>query len=270
MIPRRPARLRRVKAQSINRLIPNIITLVALCSGLTAIRFALDGNWQAAVLAIIAAAVFDALDGRVARLIGATSKFGAELDSLSDFVCFGVVPGILMYLWALDDMGRTGWTVSLLYAVCMALRLARFNTALEDETRPPWTYNFFTGVPAPMAAALVLVPVVAEAEFGKVFLRDPKFVAVWMLVIGGLAISRIPTFAFKKVRIPNVWVLPILLAVGALAAGLTTEPWKTLLVIAVIYLVSIPFSIRAVAKLKAAAARSVTFNDLKDKEPDAD
>lgn len=257
MIPRRPSRLRRVKAQSINRLIPNIITLLALCSGLTAIRFALEERWQAAVIAIIAAAVFDGLDGRVARLIGATSKFGAELDSLSDFVCFGVVPALLIYLWSLDEVGRIGWGVCLLYTICMALRLARFNTALEDETRPPWTYNFFTGVPAPMTAALALLPVVAHAEYDHAYLRNGYAVSVWMLIVAGLAISRIPTFAFKKVRVPNVMVLPILLLVGLVAAGLTTEPWKTLLVLGIGYLLLIPFSIRAVMRLKAVTARSV-------------
>ncbi len=257
MLRRRPSRLpRRMRAQSINRLIPNMVTLLALCSGLTAIRFALEGRWQATVVAIFLAAIFDGLDGRLARLMNATSKFGAELDSLSDFVCFGVVPPVVLYLWGLDQGGRIGWGVALFYTVCMALRLARFNTSLEDSARPPWTYNFFTGVPAPAGAALALLPLLAYFEFQAEFLKRPLLLGTWLLIIGGLMVSRIPTFSFKKVRIPNWLVLPFMLAAGGMAAGLATEPWLTLMTIQGLYLISIPLSIRSARRLQRAIDRS--------------
>ncbi|MCK6443536.1 CDP-diacylglycerol--serine O-phosphatidyltransferase [Elstera cyanobacteriorum] len=257
MLRRRPTRQpRRLRAQSINRLIPNMVTLLALCSGLTAIRFALEGRWQATVVAIFLAAIFDGLDGRLARLMNATSKFGAELDSLSDFVCFGVVPPVVLFLWGLNDGGRVGWAVALFFTVCMALRLARFNTALEDSARPPWTYNFFTGVPAPAGAALALMPLIGYFEFQADVLKRPLLIGVWLLIVGGLMVSRIPTFSFKKVRIPNWLVLPFMLVAGGIAAGLATEPWLTLLAVQTLYLVSIPLSIRAARRLQRALDRS--------------
>ncbi len=150
---------------SINRLIPNVLTLAALCSGLTAIRFGLQGELRLAVIAIIVAAIFDALDGRVARRLGVTSRFGAELDSLSDFLCFGVAPAIVLYLASLSHAGALGWVVTLMFPICSALRLARFNTALEADTPPPaWTGSFFTGVPAPAGALLALMPLMVSFE----------------------------------------------------------------------------------------------------------
>lgn len=255
---RRPARLRpRLRGQSINRLIPNMLTLLALCSGLSAIRFTLEGDFHAAIVAIILAGIIDGLDGRIARLIGATSRFGAELDSLSDFVCFGIVPAILQYIWVMSRAGRIGWAVALIYAVCMALRLARFNTALDDDTRPPWTYNYFTGVPAPAAAGLMLLPVVASFELPPGMIDRPLFVGPWILLIAALMVSRIPTFALKRLRIPNHWVLPILLAVVVVAAGLATEPWLTMLGIGLVYLASIPVAYRAAWRLRRATPRAV-------------
>ncbi len=257
MLPRRPRRLRRgLRGQSINRLIPNMVTLAALCSGLSAVRFALDQDFHAAVLAILVAGILDGLDGRIARLIGATSKFGAELDSLSDFVCFGVVPAILLYVWVMEQAGRIGWAVSLIYAVCMALRLARFNTALDDVARPPWSYNFFTGVPAPAAAGLVLLPVVASFEIPTALIANPIFIGPWILLIAGLMISRVPTYALKRLRIPNQWVLPVLLSVVVIAAGLATEPWFTILGIGVAYLASIPLAMRSAGRLKRAMIKT--------------
>src|ERR1700741_4352451 len=146
----------RLRDHSINRLIPNMLTLFALCAGLTSIKFALDGKWDHAVVAVIVAALFDALDGRIARLLDSTSKFGAELDSLSDFIAFGVAPSIILYVWTMDQAGRIGWGCTLLFSACMALRLARFNTKLDNADVPAWTMRFFTGVPAPAGAGLVL------------------------------------------------------------------------------------------------------------------
>lgn len=254
--PRRTHAIRppRIPGLSINRLIPNILTLLALCAGLTSIRFGLHGQWEKAVLAVILAAVFDGLDGRVARMLQGTSKFGAELDSLSDFVCFGVAPGMLLYFWTMQTAGGLGWALVLLYTVCCGLRLARFNTMLGQPDLPPYAYNFFTGVPAPAAAGVVLLPMVASFEFGAGFFDNPVVVSVFLAGVAFLMVSTIPTFSFKKVRVPNAWVLPMLVIIGALAGFLVTEPWKTLAGLGLIYLGLIPISIRAFRRLKAQAA----------------
>jgi CDP-diacylglycerol---serine O-phosphatidyltransferase len=245
----------RFRAQSINRLIPNIVTLMALCSGLTGIRFAMEGRFQAAVVAVLAAAVLDGLDGRIARLMKATSRFGAELDSLSDFVCFGVVPAVLLYLWTMHDAGRIGWAAVLIFAVCGALRLARFNTALDSPEQPGWTYNFFTGVPAPAAAGLSILPMIVTFEMPGV-VDGPLFVGAWTVGIAALMVSRVPTFAVKRLRIPNVLVLPTLLIVGIVAAGIATEPWLTLVGLGLAYLASIPLSLRAAWRLRRTLERA--------------
>lgn len=252
---RRVIRPPRIPGLSINRLIPNILTLLALCAGLTSIRFGLHGAWEKAVLAIILAAVFDGLDGRVARLLQGTSKFGAELDSLSDFVCFGVAPGMLLYFWTMQGAGGIGWAMVLLYTVCCGLRLARFNTMLGQADLPPYAYNFFTGVPAPAAAGVVLLPMVASFEFGNGFFDSPTVVSVFLAGVAFLMVSTIPTYSFKKVRIPNAWVLPLLLIVGVLAAFLVTEPWKTLAVLGSLYVLLIPVSVRSFRRLKDKAER---------------
>ncbi|CAA7612823.1 CDP-diacylglycerol--serine O-phosphatidyltransferase [Magnetospirillum sp. UT-4] len=256
--PGRPRRRRiirppRIPGLSINRLIPNILTLLALCAGLTSIRFGLHEKWEHAVLAIILAAVLDGLDGRVARLLQGTSKFGAELDSLSDFVCFGVAPAVLLYLWTMQGAGGLGWALVLLYTVCCALRLARFNTMLGQPDLPPYAYNFFTGVPAPAAAGLTLLPMVASFEFGTGFFDRPAVVAVVLTGVSLLMVSTIPTFSFKKVRVPNTWVLPMLLVVGLTAAFLVTEPWLTLAVVGVAYIALIPVAVRAFRRLRGQA-----------------
>jgi CDP-diacylglycerol--serine O-phosphatidyltransferase len=263
MFKPRPHRVRRSKVirppripgLSINRLIPNILTLLALCAGLTSIRFGLHGAWEKAVLSIILAGILDGLDGRVARLLQGTSKFGAELDSLSDFVSFGVAPAMLLYFWTMQGAGGLGWAMVLLYTVCCGLRLARFNTMLGQADLPPYAYNFFTGVPAPAAAGVVLLPMVASFEFGAGFFNRPTLVAVFLLGVSFLMVSTIPTFSFKKVRIPNAWVLPILLIIGVLAAFLVTEPWKTLAAVGTLYLLLIPVSVRSFRRLKEQAER---------------
>jgi CDP-diacylglycerol--serine O-phosphatidyltransferase len=240
MLRRSVSRQPKLRRQSINRLIPNILTMLALCAGLTAMRFALEQRYQHAVVALVIAAVLDGLDGRIARLIGATSKFGAELDSLSDFVCFGVAPALVMYLWVMNHGGGFGWSVVLLFAVCMALRLARFNTALDDDTKPAWTYNYFTGVPAPAGAGLVILPLIASFELGRERFDHPWLIGLWIIGVAALLVSRLPTFAFKRLRVQHWMVLPILLLVGTIAAGLAAEPWLTLLAVGIVYAVSIP------------------------------
>jgi CDP-diacylglycerol--serine O-phosphatidyltransferase len=229
---------------SINRLIPNILTLAALCSGLTAIRFGLQGQMRLAVIAIIVAAIFDALDGRVARRLGVTSRFGAELDSLSDFLCFGVAPALVLYLASLTHAGAMGWVVTLMFPICSALRLARFNTALEADVPPPaWTGSFFTGVPAPAGALLALMPLMVSFEIEAAWPRHAVVVGLVLVAVGGLMVSRLPTFSFKKGRIPRHLVLPALLAAALVMGVLASAPWIALSLIGLGYLCLIPFSI---------------------------
>jgi CDP-diacylglycerol--serine O-phosphatidyltransferase len=231
---------------SINRLIPNVLTLAALCSGLTAIRFALQGEMKLAVIAIIVAAIFDALDGRVARRLGVTSRFGAELDSLSDFLCFGVSPALVLYLASLKDVGALGWIVTLMFPMCSALRLARFNTALLADIPPPaWTGSYFTGVPAPAGALLALVPLMVSFETEALWPRHALVVGVTVVLVGGMMVSRIPTFSFKKGRIPRHLVLPSLLTAALVMGVLASSPWIGLSLLGLVYMSLIPFSLIA-------------------------
>ena len=253
---RRPHMRVRVRVQpmhfSFNRMIPNVLTVLALCAGMTAIRLAIVGKFETAVAAIIVAGILDGLDGRIARLLKGTSVFGAQLDSLSDFVSFGVAPAVMLYVWTMEQFHGFGWAIVLIFAVCCALRLARFNTQLGQEL-PPYAYNFFTGVPAPAGAGLAMVPMFAAFEFGDTFFRTPTFNTFWILAVAGLMVSRVPTFALKRFHVKSEWVLPTLLGVGALAAFLTTEPWATLLIVGVVYIGSFPFSVLHYRKLKRTA-----------------
>ncbi len=241
----RAPRFRRVPLRMI---LPNMVTLLALCSGLTAVRMAFEGRWEFAVGAVLVAAVLDALDGRVARLLKGTSRFGAELDSLADFVNFGVTPALMMYLWILHEAGSFGWIAALLFAISAALRLARFNVALDDPNKPAWAAKFFTGVPAPAGALLVLMPI--YWEFLGFLPHWPEFapgVAFYTLAIGFLMISRLPTFSGKQVgnRIRRDFVLP-LFALAVLIVGLTVSyPFRMLAVGTLAYLVAIPFAYRS-------------------------
>ena len=237
---------RGLRGPSINRLIPNVLTLAALCSGLTAIRFALQENLKLAVIAIIVAAIFDALDGRVARRLGVTSRFGAELDSLSDFLCFGVSPALVLYVASLREVGALGWIVTLMFPMCSALRLARFNTALLADTPPPaWTGSYFTGVPAPAGALLALVPLMVSFEIEAAWPRHALVVGTVLVVVGGLMVSTLPTFSFKKGRIPRHLVLPALLGAALVMGVLASSPWIGLSLLGLVYACLIPFSLIA-------------------------
>ena len=247
----------RLKGLSINHLLPNVLTVLALCVGLTAIRFAIHARWQEAVIAIVIAAVLDALDGRIARLLNGQSKFGAELDSLSDAISFGVAPALTVYLWALNEAGSLGWISALAYAVCCALRLARFNAGLGTTDLPPFAFNYFTGVPAPAGAGLVLLPLVVGFEVGSLP-AHPLLVVPWTLMVGGLMVSTIPTFSGKGMRVPQNYVVPALVGVGLVAAFLVSQPWWTLFFLGVAYLVLIPVSLRRFHTLKRAAAHMQT------------
>lgn len=243
----------RFKGLSISKLIPNMITVGATCAGLTGVRFALQEKWEFAVVAIIVAAVLDALDGRMARLLNSASDFGAELDSLSDFVAFGVSPALILYFWTLNSLGGIGWAVTLFLAICCGLRLARFNTNIGKL--PPYAYNYFTGVPAPAGAGLALLPLMATFAFEVDILREPLIVAVWSVITALLMVSRLPTFSFKKVKIPTAAILPLLVVVGLLVAGMAGAPWRTLTFVGLAYIVSFGYSAYSYRRLKAEAER---------------
>ncbi|MCX7932488.1 MAG: phosphatidylcholine/phosphatidylserine synthase [Rhodovarius sp.] len=256
------ARRPRYAGPSINRIIPNLLTMLGLCAGLLAIRFAFEGRFAQAAAMIVVAGVIDGLDGRIARLLKGTSPFGAEFDSLSDFLSFGVAPALVLYLWSMQWVGHLFFLPCLVYAVAIALRLARFNAALLDdpaEPRPPpplFTLNFFTGVPAPAAAGLVLFPLFAALALedwgfsaAAQALRYPAVVAVFLVVVGGLAVSRLPTWNAKRIKLKPEHVLPLMLAVLAYATLLVTEPWAALALGGLLYTAVIVLSVRAYRRL---------------------
>lgn len=251
-----------------NRLIPNMLTVTALCAGLTAILYAIHEKWPLAVAAVLIAGLLDALDGRIARLLGGSSRFGAELDSLSDFVSFGVAPAILVFLWTLSDARGPGWVIALIFAVCAALRLARFNTRMGDTDRPAWAGNFFTGVPAPAGGGLVLLPMMLSFEFGGEALSQPWLNGPLMILVSYLMISRIPTYSFKQVRVPHRMVIPLLLAVGLIVAMLVTATWLTVAGVLALYIFSIPFSVRAYRLLAASGESAADSLAVIDSSPE--
>jgi CDP-diacylglycerol--serine O-phosphatidyltransferase len=243
-----PRRRRGLRVMPINKMIPNMLTLGALAAGMTGMRFALNERWEEAAFSILVAAILDTLDGRVARLLKGASKFGAELDSLSDFICFGVAPAMILYHWALDDAGRFGWFLVVLFAMCCAMRLARFNTMLEDDKKPVWAGRFFTGVPAPAGAGLVLLPMILSFQVPEdyvLYLQNPYLVSVVLVLCGGLFVSTLPTFSFKNMKMARAWMMPVMIAVAILAAFVVSDPWLALTAILVGYLISFPLSVRS-------------------------
>jgi CDP-diacylglycerol---serine O-phosphatidyltransferase len=236
---------------------PNAVTALALCSGLTAVRFAIDSDWQLALAAIIVAGVLDGLDGRIARMLRAESRFGAELDSLSDVIAFGVAPALVIFMWSLHDLPRYGWIFALAYAVCAALRLARFNAAIDTKEQPHKSAGFLTGVPAPAAAGLALLPMYLWLVSGREELASPFITGPWMAFIAFLMISNIATFSWGSLRLRRHVRLEALAGVAILFGALLTAPWPTLSLICFVYLALIPFGMRSYAKvrrLRAAAA----------------
>ena len=236
----RSLRKRRFRSVSIYWLLPNMLTIGGFVSGLTALRFALDGRWAGVIVLITVAAVFDALDGRTARRFKTQSAFGAALDSLSDLVVFGVVPALCLFTWALQDSGNIAWVATLFFAVSIALRLARFDSELPNPA--DYAANYFTGIPAPAAGFLVLMPLVIDLEFGLEVVRQASYVSIWLVLIGAGAVSTLPTFAGKKLKLPVDTVLPVLALVGLLGAAIVTEPWLTYLAVATVYIVSLPLA----------------------------
>lgn len=232
---------------SFAHLLPNMATVIALCIGLSSIRFALLNRYDYAIIAIIIAAFFDAMDGRLARLLGAASDFGAELDSLSDFISFGVAPAVVLYILTMHVWAGFGWTIILFFVVCCGLRLARFNTALRAPNRlddPVWAKNFFIGVPAPAGAMIALLPLMLYQATEYEFLLTPFIVTCFLIAAGVLFISRIPTYSFKTYQIPPRCVPLMLVLVGLLVASLVSAPWATFSILIIIYLISLPLSYR--------------------------
>lgn len=237
-------RRRRFRPVSVRVLLPNLVTLLALCAGLTSIRMALEQRMDIAVYAIVAAAVLDGIDGRLARLLKGTSRFGAELDSLADFVDFGVAPALVLYVWTLSDLGSVGWIGALVFAIASALRLARFNIAI-DAPKPAYAADYFVGIPAPAAALIALLPVYGGqlASFGFP-LVGATATLVYTIVVAALMVSRIPSWSFKRVssRIDREWVMPLLLAVVLFVGLLVSYPWQVLTISSIAYLASLPFA----------------------------
>jgi CDP-diacylglycerol--serine O-phosphatidyltransferase len=228
-------------------LLPNIVTLLALCAGLTAIRFAIDGNFEVAIYAILFAAALDGLDGRVARLLRSTSRFGAQLDSLADFVNFGVAPALMLFVWALGDLGSFGWVASLIFAIAVALRLARFNVALDGPQRPAWQGAFFVGVPAPAGAVIVLLPLYLELLGVPHGAWSAPITIAYMVVIAVLMISRVPTWSGKLIGrvVPRDLVAPLFIVVVMVVGLLFSFTWLALTIGTLAYVAALPLSWRA-------------------------
>lgn len=244
---RRRLRRQRLKVIPIRRIVPNLVTLGGLCCGLSALRFSVDGRFELAVALLAAAAIIDGMDGRLARLLNSTSAFGAQLDSLSDFLCFGVSPPFVLYMWKLHEIKGLGWACVLFFTVCCALRLARFNTALNTE-HAPWEAKFFVGIPSPSGAMLSLMPIVYSFGYTGIF-DNVFFCIIWTTFMGVLMASKIPTFAAKRLRVPHDWLLPIMLGLGLVMVFVFIEPWVMFNICGLIYCAFVPVSIYSYRKL---------------------
>lgn len=244
---------------SLRAVIPNAITALALCFGLTGVRFAIaaaagdgaPGDWEKAIGAIIIAGVLDGVDGRIARLLKGQSRFGAELDSLSDVIAFGVSPAIILYLWSLKSMPTFGWIFALALAVTCALRLARFNAAIDVEDQPHKSAGFLTGIPAPAGAGLSFMPLYLWIITGNDWFRDPMIVAPWAALVAFLMISNVATYSWGSIRLRRHIRLEAILLAALVGTAIFSDPWMTLAGVSAIYLLLIPFSIRSYAKVKA-------------------
>ena len=254
---RPPPRGRGIRAVPLRIILPNLVTLLALCMGLTAIRFAIEGQFETAVVAVIVAAILDGLDGRIARALRGTSRFGAELDSLADFVAFGVAPALILYFWGLHEIKSFGWFAALVFAIAAALRLARFNAMIDDPNWPPWQVHFFTGMPAPAGAIVGLLPLYLNLSI----LAVPNvralipFEIAYVLIVAFLMASRIPHFSGKRVgRVPREYVIAVLFGIAASILLLATFTMEMLIGLTLVYLATIPVAIRRFNAYAAADA----------------
>lgn len=246
----RPARRRLAAGLSMRAVVPNAITAAALCSGLTGIRFAIAGDFEKAVQAVILAGVLDGIDGRAARLLKAQTRFGAELDSLADSISFGVAPALIVYLWTLHALPSLGWIAALAFAICCVLRLARFNARLDMLDQPHKAAGFLTGVPAPLGAGLAFLPLYLWIATTRPEFANPAVVSLWMVLVAFLMISNIPTLAWSRMRPPPHLRLGVLVLVGLTMAALLLEPWFTLVAITIAYLLLLPFGLNTYRKVR--------------------
>ena len=261
--PSPPPFRRRFKAIPVRTLVPNLITLLALCAGLTAIRLAMEEKLELALAAIVFAALLDGIDGRIARMLKGTSRFGAELDSLADFVNFGVAPALILYFWGLHELKSAGWIAALVFAICAGLRLARFNVMIDDPNKPIWAGNFFTGIPAPAGAITVLLPIYVTFLGAPMGLVTVWFTFLYTLSIALLMVSRLPVFSGKRVgkRVPPEMVLPVFVMVVLFFALLGSYPWQVLTLGTLVYLACLPLgwlSYREHQRKDAVAAAAAT------------
>lgn len=234
---------------------PNATTALALCSGLSGVRFAIGAEWEKAVGAIVVAGILDGLDGRIARMLKGESRFGAELDSLSDVIAFGVSPAIVLYLWSLEYLPQYGWVVALAHAVCCALRLARFNSQIDTaREQPRKAAGFLTGVPAPAGAGLALLPLILWLATGQDLFQRTYVVAPWTLLIAALMISDAATYSWGSIRLRRDLRLPALVIIGLVGTALITAPWATLSMLAILYAAAIPLAIRSYARIRRRTA----------------
>lgn len=248
---RRP--LGRAPGLPLRAILPNAVTALALCSGLTGIRFAVLGDWERAVVMVLLAAVLDGLDGRIARMVRGESRFGAELDSLSDAIAFGVSPALILYLWSLVALPRLGWVSALALAVCCALRLARFNARIDVADQPHKMAGFLTGVPSPAGAGLALLPMYLWLWSGEEVFRDPRLVAPWVLLVALGMVSSIATFSSGSLRLRRSVRFEALVVIVFLGVAVVSLPWETLTVLAGVYALSLPFSVVAYRRVKRRA-----------------
>lgn len=235
---------------TLRTMLPNAITAAALCSGLTGIRFATEGQWAFAIGLVVLAGVLDGLDGRVARLLNAQSRFGAELDSLADSLSFGVAPALIIYMWSLQGWSSFGWLAALAFAICCALRLARFNARIDLDDQPHKSAGFLTGVPAPVGAGLAFTPFYLWIGTGYEMFRDPILTTVWLAVIAALMISNLPTLGWGSLRPRRSIRLPLIAFTGLAFAALLMEPWWTLTAISTVYLALMPYGLVKYARIK--------------------
>jgi CDP-diacylglycerol---serine O-phosphatidyltransferase len=264
-------RKRLFKPVPVRVIIPNIITLIALCLGLTAIRLAFEGRYEPAVVAIVVAALLDGIDGRVARMLKGTSRFGAELDSLADFVNFGVTPALMLYSFLLNELKAVGWIAVLVFAIAMVLRLARFNVMLDDPHRPEWKKNFFTGMPAPAGALTSMLPLYLSFLGIPMGAAAAPIALVYLLGLAFLMVSTIPVYSGKTIglRVPRHWVLPIFVLSAAVFGLLANFPWEMLTAITVLFLASIPLSVMRYRQLDRAHAPQSAQPSASEPEPPA-
>ena len=231
-------------------LAPNAVTALALCTGLSGAWFAMQGRWENAVAAIVIAGVLDAMDGRIARMLRGESRCGAELDSLSDVIAFGATPALIIYMWVMQDMPRFGWTISVFFVLCAALRLARFNAQIDTDNQPHKSAGFNTGVPSPPGAALALLPMMIWFETGAEWVRDYRLLAPWLLLCAFLMVSNVATYSWSSIKIRRSLRFMALAAVSLFVATLVAAPWVALIGVGILYAGMLPFSMMSYARVK--------------------